>query len=154
MRAVSVLVLAVCLALPLSAQETFYVSGRQAKPTVTILTVTVDTQAFPTSGAKSIGVQFKFGTVVGTYTTCTAQAKTSFDGGATYLTIGSAAAVVATSTTVNAWTVLAQLGTTSVTTTAVSATVALSFGNVSKFTFACSAYGTSAPVTVSTMALN
>ena len=154
MRAAFALVLAIALALPLDAQETFYVSGRQAKPTIAIATATADTQTFPTSGVKALGAQWKFGTVVGTYSTCTAQAKTSYDGGSTFLTMGTAVTVTATSTTVNAWTVIAQLGTTSVTTTAVSATAALSFGNVSKFTFACSSYGTSAPVTVSTMGLN
>jgi len=36
-----------------------------------------------------------------------------------------------------------------VTTATVSSTAALGFGQLTKFTFACSAYGTSAPVTVS-----
>jgi hypothetical protein len=76
------------------------------------------------------------------------QAETSFDG-ANYLTLGSAVSVTATSKTVNAWTVIEQLGTTSVTSSAVSSTAALGFGQTTEFVFACLSYGTTAPVTIS-----
>ncbi len=120
------------------------------RPTITITTATADTTATPSTSAREAHIQWKFGTVVGTYTTCTVQAKTSYDGGTTYLTFGSAVSVTVTSTTVNAWSLIGQTGTTSVSTTAVSASAALGLGQLTKYTFACSAaYGTSAPVTVS-----
>jgi hypothetical protein len=118
-------------------------------PTITIAGATADTTPTPTTGAREAQIQWKFGTVSGSYSTCTVQAKTSFDGGTTFLTLGSAASVTVTSSTVNAWTLMEQLGTTSVTTSAVSSTAALGFGQLTKLTFACSSYGTSAPVTVS-----
>jgi hypothetical protein len=119
-----------------------------AAPTITIAGATVDTDASPSTGATAAHVQWKFGTVAGSYTTCTAQAKTSYDG-TNFLTLGTAVTVTATTGTMNAWTILAQGPTTSVTTSAVSATAALGFGQLTKFTFACSGgYGTSAPVTV------
>jgi hypothetical protein len=117
-----------------------------SSPTITITTTAADTTATPTSNAHEAQISWVFGTVVGSYTTCTVQAKTSFDG-SNYLTLGSAATVTATTGTVNAWTILAQGPTTSVTTSSVSSTAALGFGQLSKFSFACSgAYGTSAPV--------
>jgi hypothetical protein len=117
-------------------------------PAITIAGATADTAATGTSHAREAQIQWTFGTVAGTYTTCTAQAKTSYDG-TNYLTLGSAVAVTVTTGTVNAWTIIEQVGTTSVTTSAVSATAALGFGQLTKFTFACSgAYGTSAPVKV------
>ncbi len=120
---------------------------------ITFAGVTLDTTPTPTPNTHNVMVQYKFGTVTGTYTTCTAQAKTSFDGGTTFLTIGTAPALTVTTGTVNAWTVIEQLGTTSVTTSAVSATVALGFGNVTKFTFNCTgAFGTSAPAAISIIA--
>lgn len=116
-------------------------------PAITIAGATADTTATPTTAAREAQILWTFGTVSGTYSTCTAQAKTS-DDGTNYLTLGSAAAITVTSNTVNAWTVIEQLGTTSVTTSAVSSTAALGFGQLTKFTFACSGYGTSAPVTI------
>ena len=89
-----------------------------------------------------------FGTVSGTYTGCTVQAKTSFDG-TNLLNLGSAAAVTVDQNTVNAWDIYQQAPvTTGVTTTAVSSTAAAGFGQLTEYTFACSAYGTSAPVTI------
>ena len=119
-------------------------------PTIAITTATADTGATPTAGVQSAQVQWKFGTVAGSFGTCTVQAKTSYDG-TNYLTLGSAVSVTATSTTLNAWTLLAQAPTTSVTSSAVSATAALGFGQLTKYTFACSTYGTSAPVTISVL---
>jgi hypothetical protein len=117
-------------------------------PAITIAGATADTAATFTGHAREAQVQWTFGTVSGSYGTCTVQLKTSYDG-VNYLTLGGAASVTATTGTVNAWTVVEQLGTTSVTTSAVSATAALGFGQITKGTFACSSYGTSAPVTVS-----
>jgi hypothetical protein len=121
-------------------------------PDITIAGATADTGPTPSTGATIAHVQWKFGTVAGSYTTCTVQAKTTFDG-ANYLTLGSAASVTATSTTLNAWTLMAQAPVgTGVTTGAVSATAALGFGLLTKYTFACSGgYGTSAPVAVTTI---
>jgi len=118
-------------------------------PGITIASATADTTSTPTTSAREAQIQWTFGTVTGSYTTCTAQAKTTYDG-TNYLTLGSAAALTVTTGTVNAWTILEQAPTTSVTTSAVSSTAALGFGQRTKFTFACSgAYGTSAPVAVS-----
>ena len=117
-------------------------------PTITIAGATADTSATPTTAAREAQINWTFGTVAGTYTTCTVQAKTSVDG-ANWLTLGTAASVTATTNSVNQWTLIEQAGTTSVTTSTVSSTAALGFGQLTKFTFACSAYGTSAPVTVS-----
>ncbi len=120
-------------------------------PTITITTATADTTETTTTGAERAEIQWKFGTVDGTYTTCTVQAKTTYDG-TNYLTLGNAASVTVTTGASNAWTLIAQQGTTTVTTSAVSATAALGFGRMTKYTFGCSgAYGTSAPVTISTI---
>ncbi len=119
-------------------------------PTISIAGAMADTTSTPTTAAREAQIVWTFGTVNGTYSTCTVQAKTSFDG-VNYLTLGSAASVTVTSNTVNAWTVIEQIGTTSVTTGAVSPTAALGFGQFTKFTFACSSYGAIAPVIISTV---
>jgi len=117
-------------------------------PTITIAGATATTSYTPTSSAHEAQLQWNFGTVSGTYSTCTVQLKTSFDG-TNWLTLGSAASVTVSSNTLNAWTVLEQLGTTSVTTTTPSASAAAGFGELTEAVFACSSYGTSAPVTIS-----
>ncbi len=123
--------------------------GTTDSPAITIAGSTADTSATPSTAAREAHVLWAFGTVSGTYSTCTVQAKTSYDG-TTYLTIGSAASVTVTSNAVNAWDIYQQAPVaTGVTTTAVSSTAATAFGQLTKFTFACSSYGTSAPVTVS-----
>lgn len=139
---------AVCGLLSVAATISQPVGAVTDTPAITIAGATADTAATFTAGAREAQVQWAFGTVAGSYGTCTVQLKTSYDGGTTWLTLGTAASVTATSNTVNAWTVIEQLGTTSVTTGAVSATAALGFGSQTKGTFACSSYGTSAPVTV------
>jgi hypothetical protein len=116
-------------------------------PSITITTATADTTATGTPAAHEALVNWTFGTVTGSYGTCTVQAKTSVDG-THYLTLGTAVSVTATTGTVNQWSLIEQIGTTSVTSSAVSATVALGFGQLTKFTFACTSYGTSAPVSV------
>lgn len=120
------------------------------RPTITIGGATADTTPTSTTVAAFATIHWKFGTVTGTYSTCTVQAKTAIDG-VTYLNLGTAVTVTVTTGTNNTWTIIEQLGTTSVTTSAVSATAALGFGQLTKFTFACSSYGTSAPVTVTTI---
>jgi hypothetical protein len=118
-------------------------------PAITIAGATADTASTPTTTAHEAQIQWTFGTVAGTYTTCTAQAKTSYDGSA-WLTLGSAVSLTVTTGALNAWTILEQAATTSVTTSAVSSAAALGFGRATKFTFACSGgYGTSAPVSIS-----
>jgi hypothetical protein len=118
-------------------------------PSITIGNGSATSSSTPTVTAHEAQVQWVFGTVAGTYTTCTIQAQTSYDG-ATWLNLGSPASVTVASNQVNAWTILEQAPTTSVTTSAVSSTAALGFGLETQFVFACSgAYGTSAPVTVS-----
>ncbi|MGD1100922.1 MAG: hypothetical protein ABSA59_02555, partial [Terriglobia bacterium] len=117
-------------------------------PILTIAGATTTTNPTSTTGATTVHVTWVFGTVSGTYTGCTVQAKTSFDG-ANWLTLGSAAAVTVTSNAVNAWDIYQQAPVTSgVTITAVSNSAAAGFGQLSEYTFACSAYGTSAPVTI------
>lgn len=117
-------------------------------PSITIAGATADTTATPTTTAREAQIQWAFGTVAGSYGTCTVQAKTSYNG-STWLTLGSAASVTVATSTVNAWTILEQAPTTSVTTSSVSSSAALGFGMITKFTFACSSYGTAAPVSIS-----
>ena len=118
-------------------------------PILTIAGATTTTNPTSTTGATTVHVTWVFGTVSGTYTGCTVQAKTSFDG-ANWLTLGSAEAVTVTSNAVNAWDIYQQAPVTSgVTITAVSNSAAAGFGQLSEYTFACSAYGTSAPVSIS-----
>jgi hypothetical protein len=117
-------------------------------PALAIAGATATTNPTPTAGTTTAHLAWVFGTVSGTYTTCTVQAKTSFDG-ANWLNLGSAAAVTVTSNAINAWDIYQQAPvTTGVTTTAVSNSVALGFGQLTKFTFACTGYGTSAPVAI------
>ena len=117
-------------------------------PAITITTAAATSSATPTTSTHEAQIQWAFGTVSGTYSSCTVQAKTSYDG-TNYLTLGSAATVTATSGAVNAWTIIEELGANSVTTSAVSSTTALGFGQLTEFTFSCSSYGTSAPVSIS-----
>jgi hypothetical protein len=117
-------------------------------PAPTIAGASITTSPTSTTGAATAHVSWVFKTVSGTYTGCTVQTKTSFDG-VTWLNLGSAAAVTVTSNAVNAWDIYQQAPvSTGVTTTAVSSTAAVGFGQLSEFTFACTAYGTSAPVTI------
>lgn len=133
---------------PASASTTASYAAIVDSPAITITTATADTDPTPTTGAGVAHVQWKFGTVAGSFTTCTVQAKTTFDG-TNYLTLGTAVTVTATTGTLNAWTLIAQGGTTSVTTSAASSSAALGFGVLTKYTFACSGgYGTSAPVAI------
>jgi hypothetical protein len=117
-------------------------------PAITIAGTAATTTATPTSAAHEAQIQWNFGAVSGTYSSCAVQLKTSFDG-TNWLTLGSAASVTVTSNTLNAWTVIEQLGTTSVTTSSVSSSAALGFGQLTEFSFSCSSYGTSAPVSIS-----
>jgi hypothetical protein len=118
-------------------------------PSITIAGATASSSATPTTSARQAQIQWTFGTVSGTYSSCTVQAKTSYDG-TNYLTLGSPASVTVSTGAVNAWTIIEPLGTTSVTTSAVSSTAALGFGQLTEYTFACTGgYGSSAPVAVS-----
>jgi hypothetical protein len=118
-------------------------------PTIAITTGSATSAYQATTGATAAHIQWVFGTVSGTYSTCTVQAKTSFDG-VNWLTLGSAAAVTVSSNGINAWDVYQQAPSTSgVTTTTPSSSAAVGFGAWTEYTFACSAYGTSAPVTIS-----
>ena len=117
-------------------------------PLLTIAGAAVTTNPTSTTAATTAHVTWVFGTVAGTYTGCTVQAKTSFDG-LNWLTLGTAASVTVTSNAVNAWDIYQQAPVTSgVTTTTVSSTAAAGFGQWSEYTFACTAYGSSAPVTI------
>lgn len=116
-------------------------------PAITITNAAATTSATPTTSAHEAQVQWTFGAVSGTYSGCTVQAKTSYDG-TNYLTLGSPVTVTATTGAVNAWTIIEELGTNSVTTSAVSSTAALGFGQVTAFGFSCSSYGTAAPVNI------
>jgi hypothetical protein len=117
-------------------------------PLLTIAGTSISTNPTSTSGATTAHLAWVFGTVSGTYSSCTVQAKTSFDG-VNFLNLGSAASVTVASNAVNAWDIYQQAAvTTGVTTTTVSNSAAAGFGQWSEYTFACSAYGTSAPVTI------
>jgi hypothetical protein len=117
-------------------------------PILTIAGATTTTNPTSTTGATTAHVTWVFGTVSGTYTSCTVQAKTSFDG-VNWLNLGSAASVTVATNAVNAWDIYQQAPVaTGVTTTTVSNSAAAGFGQWSEYTFACSAYGSSAPVTI------
>ena len=117
-------------------------------PAIAITNAAATTSATPTTSAHEAQVLWTFGTVNGTYSSCAVQAKTSYDG-VNYLSLGSPVTVTATTGTVNAWTIIEQLGTNSVTTSAASSTAAVGFGQVTELTFSCSSYGTAAPVNIS-----
>jgi hypothetical protein len=117
-------------------------------PLLTIAGASITTNPTSTTGATTAHITWVFGTVSGTYTSCTVQAKTSYDG-VNFLNLGSAASVSVSSNAVNAWDIYQQAAVnTGVTTTTVSGTVAAGFGQYVEYTFACSSYGTSAPVTI------
>jgi hypothetical protein len=116
-------------------------------PTISIAGAAATSTATPTTSAHEAQVQWAFGTVAGSYGSCTVQAKTSYDG-VNYLNLGSAVAVTVANNTLNAWTLIEQLGTGSVTSSAASSTSALGFGQLTEFVFSCSTYGTSAPVNI------
>ena len=118
-------------------------------PTITIAGATATSAYQSTTGTGAAHVQWVFGTVSGTYSGCTVQAKTSFDG-VSWLTLGSAAAVTVATGAVNAWDILQQApASTGVTVTTPSAAAAVGFGAYTEYAFACTTYGTGAPVTIS-----
>jgi len=117
-------------------------------PVLSISGTSITTSPTSTAGAATAHITWVFGAVAGSYTGCTVQAKTSFDG-VNFLNVGGAASVTVTSNAVNAWDIYQQASTTSgVTTTTVSSSAAAGFGQLSEYAFACSAYGTSAPVAI------
>ena len=117
-------------------------------PLLTIAGAAITTNPTSTTGATTAHLTWVFGTVAGSYSICTVQAKTSFDG-ANFLTLGGAATVTVATNAINAWDIYQQAPvTTGVTTTTVSNSAAAGFGQLSEYTFACSAYGASAPVTI------
>ena len=111
-------------------------------PTITITTTSATSTATSTLGIHEALVQFKFGTVAGSFTTCTVQAQTAPDG-TNYLTLGAAQSVTVTTGTVNTWTL------TEIASGSTSATASSAFGKLTKFAFSCGGYGTSAPATIS-----
>ena len=117
-------------------------------PILTIAGASKTTGPTSSAGASAAHVVWAFATVTGTYTSCTVQAKTTFDG-VNWLNLGSAAAVTVATNAVNAWDIYQQAPvTTGVTTTTPSNSTAAGFGLSTEFVFACSAYGTSAPVAI------
>ena len=117
-------------------------------PTITIAGASATTSASPTTGVNTAHVSFVFNAVSGTYSTCTVQAQTSYDG-VNFLNLGSAASVTATAGTVNAWDIYGQAPVTSgVTVTTPSSTAAVGFGASTEYKFSCSSYGTGAQATV------
>lgn len=117
-------------------------------PSLSIAGASISTNPTSTTGATAAHVTWDFGPVFGTYSGCTVQAKTSFDG-VNFLALGGAAAVTVTSGAVNAWDIYQQAPvSTGVTITTPSSSVAAGFGQWSEYTFACSAYGMGAPVAI------
>ncbi len=117
-------------------------------PVLSIAAAGISTNPTPVTGVSAAHVTWVFGTISGTYSGCTVQAKTSYDG-VNFLNLGSAASVSVSSNAVNAWDIYQQAPvTTGVTTTTVSGTAAPGFGQYVEYAFACSSYGTSAPVTI------
>jgi hypothetical protein len=117
-------------------------------PVLSITGSGISTSPTSVAGATTAHVTWVFGTVSGTYSGCTVQAKTSYDG-VNFLNLGSAASLAVTSNALNAWDIYQQAPvTTGVTTTTVSGSAAPGFGQYVEYTFACSSYGSSAPVTI------
>jgi hypothetical protein len=117
-------------------------------PTLAIAGAGITTSPTSTTGVTSARVEWVFGTVTGSYTGCTVQAKTSIDG-TRFMTLGSPVSLTVATNALNAWDIYQQAAVaTGVTTTAVSSSAAAGFGQLSEFTFACSGYGTSAPVAI------
>jgi hypothetical protein len=116
-------------------------------PAITIAGASATSTATPTTSAHEAQISWYFSTVTGSYGQCTVQAMTSFDG-VNFFSLGSPASVTVSSGEFNAWTIIGQVGTANVTTSAVSSTAALGFGQLTKFAFSCSTYGTSAMASV------
>lgn len=117
-------------------------------PTVSIAGAGVTTSSTSITGVTSVQIAWNFGTVTGSYSGCTVQAKTSFDS-VNWFTLGSAVSISVSSNAVNAWTILQQAPTSSgVTVTTSSGSAATGFGEQIEYTLACSGYGTRAPVTI------
>jgi len=117
-------------------------------PILTITGASTTTGPTSTTGSTTAHLTWVFGTVSGTYTGCTVQAKTSFDG-LNWLNLGSAVSLTVGTGALNAWDIYQQAPvTTGVTTTAVSNSAAAGFGQLTEYTFVCSGYGSSAPVTI------
>ncbi len=152
------------LALCLCASVVFFVAANQIppsngiidSPSITIAGAAATSASSPTTGTASARVIWAFGTVSGTYTGCTAQAQTSYDG-TSFINLGGAAPLTVTSSTINAWgiyelpltaSVQFPADTSGIAVTPVSTNVATSFGQSTRFSFACASYGTSAPVTI------
>jgi hypothetical protein len=118
-----------------------------ASPAISITSGSATSSYHSTTGVTSAHVQWVFGAVSGTYSGCTIQAKTSYDG-SNWLTLGSAAALTVTTGTLTAWDIYQQAPSASgVTVTTPSSSAAMGFGAYTEYVLACSAYGTSAPVT-------
>jgi hypothetical protein len=122
-------------------------------PTITIAGASATSTATPTTGGYHANIVWKFGTVAGSYSTCTVQALTSYDG-TNYETLGSAAAVTVATGEFNVWDVYGQAPDTMPMVTSVSSgttstsLAANNFGLLTEYLFSCSSYGTSAPVTI------
>lgn len=117
-------------------------------PMVNITGAGVTSSSTSVTGITSAQIAWNFGTVTGSYSGCTVQAKTSFDG-ANWFTLGSAVSVSVSSNAVNAWTILQQAPTSSgVTAVTPSGSAATGFAAQIEYTLACGGYGTRAPVTI------
>jgi hypothetical protein len=71
-------------------------------PVLTIAGASITTSPTSVTGSTTAHVAWVFGTVTGSYSGCTVQAKTSFDG-VNFLNLGSAASVTVATSAVNAW---------------------------------------------------
>lgn len=127
------------------------------KFTMAIAGATITTPDTISIGAYRAHMVWEFGTVSGTYTTCTVQAVTTYDGNR-FLKLGAATPVTVSTGQYNVWSIYGQAPDTIVTTTAIqtgtdpTALTTTGFGQNTRYIFACSgAYGTSAPVTISTI---
>lgn len=125
-------------------------------PAITIGGSSATTTGTPTTGVTSARVIWTFGTVTGTYSSCVAQAQTSYDG-VRFLNLGASPQLNVATGAVNSWgiyelpltaAVVAPGDTSGIAVTPVSTTVASSFGQVTQFTFSCAGYGTAAPVSL------
>lgn len=134
-------VLAFLALVAVAAAQTSPPQNQRAQQNATITTVPFETNATDTFGMHQAAVQFKFGTVAGTYSTCTVQARTTYDGD-NYYSLGSAVTLTVTSNTNNSWRIVEASG------TGVSTTAAVTFGVKTKYAFSCSSYGTTAPVVI------
>jgi hypothetical protein len=125
-----------------------YIEDSPTFSSVTINGTAATTGATPTSGVARAHISFYFYGTVGTYSGCSVQAQTAYDG-INFVNLGSAQSVTVSSGAVNVWDIQAQAASSSgVTVTTPSSSAATSFGQLTQYKISCTTYGTDTYATV------